>query len=240
MQLTAEGTKLHQKALTALSTIDELQYQARQLQREIKGTIRLGLHIDPAYLQLDRLLSTMRQKHIGVEFHFMQRWSYEQPQDIRNGLLDAGFIYNNQANEGLSVIPLKRFPLCIVGPAKWQSRLENADWSDIAGMPWIWSPEKCNFNTIGTNAFAKHNLQPCKIVVADQEPAISALVSSGIGLGIMMQAEAVALAQKGEVCIWKEPLGEVELCFLYAANRKSDPLILALLGVIKEIWLAEG
>ena len=237
MRLTKEGTVLYQKALASLSTIHDFQHQALRMQKEISGIIRLGLHIDPAYLCLDILLSKMRQKHIGVEFHLLQRWSWQQPQDIRTGVLDAGFTYLYHDNEGLIVTPLKKQPLCVVGPIKWQERLNNADWQDIAQMPWIWPKQgRCIFDRIGTNAFSKRNLQPFKVAVADQEPTISLLVSAGIGLGFMMEKEALDMAAKGLVCIWKEPLGEVELCFVHAAHRNSDPLIQALLAVIKEIW----
>lgn len=236
MQLTAEGRTLYQKTLDTLATLDELRHQARRMQTEIRGTIRLGLHIDPAYLHLDALLSEMRQKHMEVEFHLLQRHSWEQPQDIRKGILDAGFIYDNGANDGLVVIPLERLPVRIVAPLKWQARLNSAGWREIAKMPWIWCPAECNFGRLAANAFAKRKLRPFKVAVADQEPAVSALVSSGVGLGLMMEKEALNLAEKKLVSIWKESVGEVDLCFVYAARRKSDPLILALLEIIRQIW----
>lgn len=236
MRLTAEGKKLYQKALAALATIDDLQHQAKQMQHEVSGPIRLGLHIDPAFLGLDNLLSKMRETYINVEFHLLQRWSQQQPEDIRSGILDAGFIYRNQVNEGLAVTSLKMLPVRVVGPIKWQRRLNGANWNEIAQMPWIWAPAQCIFDRIGTHAFTQRNLQPFKVAVADQEPVISNLVTGGIGLGFMMELEAQALARKGLVSIWKEPVGEVELCFVHAAKRNDDPLIQAVLSIVKEIW----
>ena len=237
MRLTNEGLKLYQNALAALATIDDFQHQAQRMQKEINGTIRLGLHTDPAYLHLNTLLSKMRHKYIEVEFHLLQRWSWQQPHDIRSGALDAGFIYRNNDDDGLTITPLKKLPLRVVGPIKWQKRLDSAGWKEIAQMPWIWSQhDRCIFDRIATKAFAKRNLQPFKVAVADQEPAINLLVSSGIGLGFMMEKEALDMAAKGLVCIWGEPLEEIELCFVYANNRNSDPLIQALLTIIKEIW----
>lgn len=237
MRLTNEGLKLYHKAMAALATIDDFQHQAQRMQKEINGTIKLGLHTDPAYLHLNTLLSKMRQKYIEVEFHLLQRWSWQQPQDIRTGDLDAGFIYRNDDDDGLTIIPLESLPLRVVGPIKWQKRINSAGWEEIAQMPWIWSQhDLCIFDRIGTQAFAERHLQPFKVAVADQEPAINLLVSSGIGLGFMMEKEALDMAAKGLVCIWDEPLGEVELCFVYAKSRNFDPLIQALLTIIKEIW----
>ena len=99
MRLTNEGMKLYQNALAALATIDDFQHQAQRMQKEINGIIRLGLHTDPAYLHLNTLFSKMRQKYIEVEFHLLQRWSWQQPHDIRTGALDAGFIYRNNDDD---------------------------------------------------------------------------------------------------------------------------------------------
>ena len=237
MRLTNEGLKLYQNALAALATIDDFQHQAQRMQKEINGTIKLGLHIDPAYLHLNTLLSKMRQKYIEVEFHLLQRWSWQQPHDIRTSVLDAGFIYRNNDDDGLIITPLERMPIRVVGPIKWQKRINSAGWKEIAQLPWIWSQQdRCIFDQVGTKAFVKRNLQPFKVAVADQEPAIKLLVSSGIGLGFMIEKEALDMAAKGLVCIWAEPLEEIELCFVHAKNRNSDPLIQALLTIIKEIW----
>lgn len=237
MRLTVEGEKLYQKTLTALATIDELQYQARQMKHQIKGTIRLGLHIDPVYLSLDKLLSKMRRRHIGIEFNLLQRWSWQQPANIRDGVLDAGYIYRNRAQDGLIVTSLRMLPVRVVGPAKWRGRLNESDWRDIAQMPWIWVPNRCIFDRIGTREFSQRRLQPFKVAVADQEPTISALVSAGVGLGFMMEMEALALEKKGLISLWPESVGELELCFVHAANRDEDPLIQTLLSIVKEIWL---
>jgi DNA-binding transcriptional LysR family regulator len=180
MRLTPEGKTLYQKALAALATVDDLHHQARRMQHELSGIIRLGLHIDPAYLKIDRLLSKMRRKHIGIEFHLFQRWSRQQLEEIRKGALDAGFIYRNNNTKGLTVTPLKILPVRVVGPEKWQERLNGADWREISQMPWIWAPSQCIFDRIGVRAFDNRNLKPFKVAVADQEPAISALVTAGI------------------------------------------------------------
>ena len=92
MLLTREGEVLRERAVRALSTIDEIHYQANVLKDEVVGTVKLGLHIDPRFLRIDEFMSCMQKKYRKVDFHLLQQWSWEQPMNLKRGKLDAGFI----------------------------------------------------------------------------------------------------------------------------------------------------
>jgi DNA-binding transcriptional LysR family regulator len=236
MTLTREGTILKGKAEAALISVDDLKKEASTMKGKAVGTARIGLHIDPRFLKIDLFLSYIRQHYQELDFHLLQQWSWQQPEAFKKGLLDGGFIYGDPDTPGLKVIALKKFNILVVAPVKWKKELDGAGWSDIAAMPWIWTPSNCNFNRIGTQRFEERGLSPNKITVADQEPLISTLVTAGMGLALMIEDEARDAMAHGRVAIWNEMLGTVDLNFIYAENRSADPMVRAIIEAIRQVW----
>ncbi len=236
MLLTHEGEILRQQALRALSTIDEIHYQANVLKDEVVGTVRLGLHIDPRFLRIDAFLSCMQKKYRKVDFHLLQQWSWEQPMNLKRGKLDAGFIYGTPEQSDITTISLRKFNIVVAGPAQWADKLTQAGWEEMAEMPWVWTPPECSFCKIAIKAFEKRNLKPFKVTIADQEPVVNLLVSSGVGLAFMIEEEALEAKAQGKVAIWDEVIDTVNLSFIFQKNREKDPLVQAVVESIKYVW----
>ncbi len=236
MLLTHEGEILRQQALRALSTIDEIHYQANVLKDEVVGTVRLGLHIDPRFLRIDAFLSCMQKKYRKVDFHLLQQWSWEQPMNLKRGKLDAGFIYGTPEQSDITTISLRKFNIVVAGPAQWADKLTQAGWEEMAEMPWVWTPPECSFCKIAIKAFEKRNLKPFKVTIADQEPVVNLLVSSGVGLAFMIEEEALEAKAQGKVAIWDEVIDTVNLSFIFRKNREKDPLVQAVVESIKYVW----
>jgi hypothetical protein len=71
-------------------------------------------------------------------------------------------------------------------------------------------------------------------VIADQEAALHNLVSSGVGLSLMLSKEAHTA--KDTIFIVQDKAGSVDLSFIYLKKRAEDPLIRAVLRVIQSLW----
>ena len=236
MVLTREGEVLRTKAQTALDTIDDLYKEASVLKENVVGTARIGLHIDPQFLKIDCLLSYMRRHHPELDFHLLQRWSWQQPEAFKKGALDGGFVYGRPDMPDLEVIALRQFNVVVVGPVDWEKQIAGASWEAIARLPWIWTPPNCRFCQIAMDAFENRGLQPMRVTVADQEPLISTQVASGVGLAIMIEEEARLAQEQGRVTIWEEVLDSVDLSFIFSRKRASEPLVKALVDGIHQIW----
>jgi len=236
MLLTREGDVLREQAVRALSTIDEIHYQANVLKDEVVGTAKLGLHIDPRFLRIDEFLSCMQKKYRKVDFHLLQQWSWEQPMNLKRGKLDAGFIYGTPKHSDITTISLRKFNIVVAGPAQWADKLTQAGWEEMAEMPWVWTPPECSFCKIAIKAFEKRNLKPFKVTIADQEPVVNLLVSSGVGLAFMIEEEALEAKAQGKVAIWDEVIDTVNLSFIFQKNREKDPLVQAVVESIKKVW----
>lgn len=236
MRLTQEGEALKDQAARALSMIDTIRDRAGALKDEVCGILRLGLQIDPRYLRIDRLLSHLRRSHHQLDLHLLQRWSWQQFEELPKGRIDAGFVYGDPPNREIAAFLLKRVNIRVVGPADWQSRLDGADWRSMAEMPWIWTPPNCTFCTIATEAFASRSLKPVKVTIADQEPVVATLVAAGVGLAVMIEDEAFAYRDAGQVAVWDEVVGTIDLNFVYPRRRGKEAVIGAAIEAVRAVW----
>ena len=240
MRLTREGEALKDQAAQALSMIDTLRDQAGALKDEVSGVLRLGLHIDPRYLRIDRLLSHLQRTHKRLDLHLLQRWSWQQFEELPKGRIDAGFVYGDPPHKEIAAHLLKRVNIRVVGPAAWETRLTHADWRAMAAMPWVWTPPNCTFCTIATEAFASRNLKPVKVTIADQEPVVATLVAAGVGLAVMIEDEALTYRDAGQMAVWDEVVGTVDLNFVYNRRREKEAVIGAAIEAVKVVWADEA
>ena len=236
MLLTQEGQVLLGRAEKALFAIADIKREAKCLKDELSGTVKLGLHIDPRFLAIDALFHEIQRRHGKIDFHMVQRWSWEQPAAIIKGELDGGYVYGKPHHGDISAIALRTFNIVVAAPAKWKDRLKEACWKDVANLPWIWTPPHCAFTRIAETTFADRGLKPIKLTIADQELITHSLVSSGIGLALMIEEEAREAEGKGELMIWDTTVDTVDLCFIYSWGRRKEPLLKAVVEVIREQW----
>jgi DNA-binding transcriptional LysR family regulator len=234
MRLTTVGAALKARAEAVLKAANALRFEAIQLQGELRGELRLGLHIDPRWLRITELLSTLQAAHPSIELHYLQRMSWEAPGELLSGRLDAAFVNRVPEDDAVRAHKLETLDLAIVGPMAWRDRLQNADWPAIAALPWVWIHPLCPMYEVAETLFAKRGHVPIKAVIADQEAALRKLVASGVGLTLMHSREA--RAEGDGLFIVQDKAGSVDLSFIYLKKRAEDPIINALLRVIRSLW----
>ena len=76
--------------------------------------------------------------------------------------------------------------------------------------------------------------------MVDEEPALKTLVTSGVGLSLMVEDEALAAEQEGKIVIWKKETFQIDLSFVYLRKREHDPIIQAILNGIFITWDIRG
>jgi DNA-binding transcriptional LysR family regulator len=241
MTLTKEGELLKVQAEKSLNDIDKLFQQAQLLQHKLAGTAKIGLNTHPDFLKTAEFFSVMKGHYPHMEFHLLQRSSWEVPDELRKGNLDAAYKYGKDLSPEFVVVPLQTLKVYIVGPVHWKKQIERADWKEIAEFPWIWVPENCHpFDKIIEEAFQKRHLKPSKVAMVDEEETLKTLVTSGVGLSVMVEEEALASEKEGEIAIWPKDQLEVDLSFVYLRERKNDLVIQAILNGIFIVWDITG
>ncbi len=236
MRLTKAGEVLKEKALNILEMENEIRIQASKLKEEMAGVITLGLNIDPRYLKISELFSACKANFPGLELHLLQKTSWEVLNEIKTEKLDTGFVYGKIETPEINAVGLRNFNLLFAGPVAWKDKLETWDLKQLCGLPWIWTPPQCYFSVIAESLFYNLDIKPNKAVISDQESTMKTLASSGVGLTLMIEDEALYEEGCNTVAIRRKPVAQIELSFAYHRKRADDPLIQALIKNILEVW----
>jgi DNA-binding transcriptional LysR family regulator len=240
MILSQEGSLIKSKAESVLRAVEAVQHEVDQLKKNITGVARVGLNIDAQYLRASDLLTVLHRRFPGLELHYFQRHSLESHEQIQNGRLDAAFVFEAPANSGLEAKRLAKFGIVIVAPYHWKDRVLNVDLKGLAGLPWIWTDDRCPFNRIAKQLFEPLRRVPEKTVVVDHDTTIRKMVSSGAGLGLMVEPEAQDAARQKQVVILRDRVIELDLSLVYLGQRSEEPAVKAIIEAACEVWLRLG
>jgi DNA-binding transcriptional LysR family regulator len=237
MTLTKAGRDLLPLAERALQAADDLKHAAQRLSGEVAGTLRVGTVSNPASIRLGELLSASVERHPRLELELHHEVSGAALEGVREGRLDASFYFGDAPGQDVTALRLREFVYCVTAPAAWADKIKDADWADIAALPWILTPAISTHNRLVTRLFEQQGVEPPqRHIEADQESVIESLVVSGVGVSLMREESARTRAKAGEICIWTKARLRTTLWFVCAAGREADPSINALFGLLRETW----
>jgi DNA-binding transcriptional LysR family regulator len=83
--------------------------------------------------------------------------------------------------------------------------------------------------------FNRLGCQPARVIEADSEPVITSLIKAGVGLGLMIEDQAVEADRAGEVVLVEKGRPSTYLQLLHRAGRERDPAIRAILAALREL-----
>jgi DNA-binding transcriptional LysR family regulator len=236
MELTAAGKQMLEEAEKILLAAQALHNGARSLKGEVAGKVSIGTLSDPEFLRLGEFMSTTVARYPLLDLELRQEITGVALEHVRDGSLDASFYYGDRSHPNVARLPLREITYRIAAPSEWRERVNGAGWKEIAELSWIIPPPISTHHQLAYALLSQHGVEPTKVVEADQEDVISTLVRSGIGLALMREDLALELAAAGEVCLWKDVRMPTTLWFIYLQEREDDPVILALLDVLKDTW----
>jgi DNA-binding transcriptional LysR family regulator len=236
MALTAAGKRLLAGADRILAEAQAFQAEAQALKGGISGRARLGTLSDPDFIRLGDFISIAIERYPLLEIDFQHEITGVALQRVRDGTLEASFYYGNMPYPQVAGVALREMTYRIVAPAAWRERIERAGWPEIAELPWIMPPPVSSHHQFAATLFSEHGVEATRLIGADDEAVVSSLVTSGAGVALMREEIALQKAQAGEVCLWQDTRIGTVLRFVYLRSREHDPLIRALLDVVKETW----
>lgn len=234
--LTSAGQRLLPEARKVLGAAQGFRDAARALTGEIAGTVSVGTVSDPQFIRIADFIRATVARYPRIEIRFHHEVSGAAFHKVRDGLLDASFYYGDLEDPAVAALPLREITYRIVAPAAWRARIEQASWEQIAAEPWVMTPAISTHYQIATRLFREQGISPTKVVEADDEPVVSSLVESGVGLGLMREDMALTRAQAGTIVIWGDIQLTTTLKFIHVAARSQDPVIQALTGILRELW----
>ncbi|CAB3787006.1 HTH-type transcriptional regulator GltC [Paraburkholderia ultramafica] len=243
LSLTRDGQALLPHAERALGAAADVERAAQSLRHEVRGRLRIGTILDPAFLRLGGFLKQLVETWPHIETalrHGMSGWVLEQ---IRSGELDVGYYIGLPSDDdtrdgpAFHAVTLTHFQYRVLAPAGWKDRVKGArDWRSLAALPWIWTPPASAHNRLLSRCFGEAGVKPVKVAEVDQEPSMLDLVKSGVGLTLARDATAIAEAHAHALTIVEGITVPTQLSFVTLEARKDEPAIAAALKLIEQQW----
>ncbi len=232
--LTSFGQLMLQKTLELLAKADEIIVDARNVAGKVTGPLRLCVINDAETLNLAAIMTGMRDQFpditVGMR-HGLSGWALNE---VKNSQCDAGFFIGEMEDAEVKAIKLKQIDYCIVGPLALQSQIEAAGWSIIGSLPWIWVSPLGSYPQLVTELLSRHGVKPLKVAETDREATLQSLVTAGVGLSLLRMERAQSAEREGLLFIWHKGMTSANLSLIFLATRERDPLIQALLSVVRQ------
>ncbi len=241
MTLTAAGRRLLPMAEKVLSAAQAMRNEAKAIKDEIGGVVRVGTVSDPDFIRVAPFMRAAMSRYPLMELEFLHVVTGEAFQRVRDGELDASFYYGELSHSDVGSVSLRDVDFRVVMAPSWKDRFDQNDFAEIARQPWVVPPPISTHHTLIAALFKQHGLKPTRVVEADHEAVISSLAMAGLGIALMREEKALERERLGELTIWGEVRLTTRLQFIHATQRADDPLVRALVGVVREVWeLATG
>lgn len=234
--LTKAGALLLPQAEQLIAGARGMLSLAKGLLGKLSGKVRLGTVGDPAVLRLADFLVELHQQFPLLDVHTFHSISGSVLNDVRKKNLDAGFFIGKNPYVNVHSVVLRELTFRVVAPSAWRDRLQSANWKDVGKLPWVWINQFNSYNKLSTELFREKNISPQKVFELDQESTTLALVKAGVGMSLMRDELALDAIKSGEVIEWGDVRKTTPLNFIYPAECRDDPLVDAMLQVVRQLW----
>lgn len=237
MQLTEAGKGLKLKADTILLAAADMVNQAKSYQKDLTGTLCIALNTDPEFLRVAEFADAFVQTHPKVRLRFLQSSSAIILKDVRDRKIDGGFSFYENRYAEVTSIALEETMFHVVAPVDWAPRVEGKSLDQLAEMPWVKPDTECPVMKIVEDIFKDSGIVLNEYIEADNEDVIRRLVSSGKGLSLLKQGDAMALVEAGVAIICEVgPKLSLATNFNYPKMRANDPLVRAMAQAVSQVW----
>lgn len=234
--LTKAGMLLLPEAEKIIAGARGMLNRAKSLHGNLSGKVRLGTVGDPVVTRLADFLVEMHRRFPLLDVHTFHSISGTVLNDVRKKELDAGFFIGRNPYVNVHSLTLRELTFRVVAPKAWEERLIGTSWKDVGKLPWVWINQFNSYHKISNELFREKNIAPQKVFELDQESTTLALVKAGVGMSLMRDELAQEAIASGEVIEWGEVRKTTPLNFIYPAEREGDPLIVALLDIMRGLW----
>ena len=234
--LTPEGRRLLPLARRALQAFEEVRREAAAIRSTVAGELRLGTILDPELLRLGEVLKALMTRHPQVRTALSHGTSGDVLEGVRARALDVGFYIGMPAPDVFHAITLTRFDYRVVAPRGWEPRVTGRGWSEIAELPWIWTPPDSAHQRLLSAVFERAGVAPNKVAEADLEPSMLDLVKSGIGLALVRDTIALREAPLHGLVMVEGLAIPTELTFVALKERAQEPVVAAAFHAARAVF----
>lgn len=237
LELTRAGQLLFTRAKVVLNEVAQFTSFARGLQGKIEGELTVGSDNEPGDSRIGQITAAVMARHPLVRVDLRARPTVSTRHGLKTGELDLGLLLEDPTDPDIAYHRLTTLRFSVAGPASWKSRLEGADWEQLAQLPWL-APgsESPSYSHMLREMFERRGLE-VDIVARFDNPVLGrALLEAGVGLMLVRHSYAVRGEAEGTLVVSPMARAEFPLFLGHMARRGDDPLIQAFLEVVRGIW----
>lgn len=235
--LARAGEMLLPTAEALLSQVNQLKANAARLKGELHGTVNLGVPSERMdFLRLAHLASriTASLPMVDLQTHILP--SSELIDQVSVGTLSAALTITAWPPRDVLWVPLRTVSYRLVVPNSLAAQAREAGWPEIAVMPWVDGYPGSHTHLLLRELFERHGLVPRTVMNSDDLANIDALVRAGAGCALMREEVALTGAQHQDFIVWGHARVDAVLGFAVSHEHAADPVLIALISMLKEIW----
>lgn len=185
LTLTPTGQEFARKAHRILSDTQELILNAGAGE-ELRGPVKLGCYSGFSTSVIPELLEGFPQRHPGVSIDFMLGTNEELCAALDAGHLDVALVYNVSLPTGYSHRKIYATELEVhLHPEHPLAHRATVDLADLADEPYVEVDAAPGVRNVA-DAFAARGLQPTIAAKVTHISLVEAIVSRGLGYGLLM------------------------------------------------------
>jgi len=245
LQISHDGAAVLPKAEQVLDAMSDFQRSARQRSGRISGKLRIGTIVDPEFIRLGRILARLRTEHPDIETELTHGVSGDIMTWLKRGQIDAGFylcgpddlpLMELDSEDPIHAIKLADFTYRVIGPVGWQKKIEDADWPELAKLPWIGTPERSVHYRLLSKIYTNPADRLGVVARVDQEASMLEMVRSGIGLSLCRDSIALHQKQSFGLAVCTSVSVPACLCFVALERRKDSPTLSETFNLLQSSW----
>lgn len=222
MTLTREGDLLLAPARKALDGVREMAELAGQLGQHRAVSLTMGINAPPEKLGVDRLIRQCASDLPELALELRTSSSSAIVQQVIHGQMDCGFVYGDWPDQRLSLQPLMDIEVRVVAPASVAADDFPETARGMSGLPWIWPSETCPFHGLLKQLLGGQVKPGLRIATAEDEHTALAMVSAGLGYGVVEGELARDWAERGQVTVMERPRFRSTLSFCTLADQQGN------------------
>lgn len=237
LELTRSGQLLLGKAKALLSEATLFSSFARELGGQMEGHLVVASSSDPSSSRVGEIINALRTRHPMVSVDLRARPSSSANEGLKTGELDVGVLLGRPPDSDFNYYELNTVGFRIAGPVAWKDRIESADWSQLAALPWVTATgDSMAYTGILKELFSNRGLHINSVATFDNAMLGRAMLEAGVGVGLVREDFAANGVANGTIAV--SPLVQVmyPTYIAHLLSRKDDPLVRAFVEAAADVW----
>jgi DNA-binding transcriptional LysR family regulator len=235
LELTRAGQLLARKARVLLNEEALFASFARELRGKIEGKLIVASSSEIG-TGIGEMMAALRSQHPLVSVELMARASASTHQGLVRGEFDVGVMLGNSAEDGLYHYKLTDVAYRVAGPIAWKDQIDNADWGDLAALPWLTPSTSSAHSSMLGRLFGDKGLELNSVIRFDNAQLGRAALLAGAGMLLLREDHVQQGVRDGHLAASSIAHTTIALTIAHQPGRRDDPLIQAFLDAATVPW----